>query len=74
MFVFSFFWGWLSDRMGRRSVILMIIFGNGLCCLLFGLIVNLFMVFVIRFLVGLVNGGGLIFINMYSVYVINIGL
>lgn len=65
MFAFSFFWGWLSDRMGRRPVILMTIFGNGLCCLLFGLTVNLPMALVTRFLAGLANGGGLIFTNMY---------
>lgn len=52
----SFFWGWLSDRMGRRPVILMTIFGNGLCCLLFGLTVNLPMALVTRFLAGLANG------------------
>ncbi|XP_022344919.2 uncharacterized protein LOC111137655 [Crassostrea virginica] len=52
----SFFWGWLSDRMGRRPVILMTIFGNGLFCVLFGFTINLPMALVLRFFAGLANG------------------
>ncbi|XP_062597374.1 uncharacterized protein LOC134258806 [Saccostrea cucullata] len=52
----SFFWGWLSDKMGRRPVMLMTIFGNGFFCLLFGFTSNLPMALIIRFLAGLANG------------------
>ncbi|XP_062610268.1 uncharacterized protein LOC134272049 [Saccostrea cucullata] len=52
----SFFWGWLSDKMGRRPVMLMTIFGNGFFCLLFGFTSNLHMALIIRFLAGLANG------------------
>ncbi|XP_061196699.1 uncharacterized protein LOC133204975 [Saccostrea echinata] len=52
----SFFWGWLSDRIGRKPVILMTIFGNGFFCLLFGFTTNLPMALIIRFFAGLANG------------------
>ncbi|XP_056019007.1 uncharacterized protein LOC125663922 isoform X2 [Ostrea edulis] len=52
----SFFWGWLSDRMGRKPVMLMTIFGNGFFCLLFGFTINLPMALVTRFFAGLTNG------------------
>ncbi|XP_062575321.1 uncharacterized protein LOC134237232 [Saccostrea cucullata] len=52
----SFFWGWLSDKMGRRPVMLITIFLNGFFCLMFGFTFNLPMALVTRFLAGLVNG------------------
>lgn len=44
-------------------MILMTVFGNGLCALLFGLTVNLPMALVTRFLAGLANGGCFVFIQ-----------
>jgi DHA1 family tetracycline resistance protein-like MFS transporter len=51
-FVFAPFWGWLSDRIGRRPVLLWSIFGGGLSYLLFGLAGSLPMLFVARALGG----------------------
>lgn len=52
----SFFWGWLSDRRGRRPVMLITIVLNGICSLAFGFTTNIVYAFVTRFLTGLVNG------------------
>ena len=53
---FSYFWGNMSDRLGRRPVML-----SSLCFLiitnvLFGFSVNIYMAMVLRFLGGLFNG------------------
>ncbi|KAL8594423.1 hypothetical protein ACOMHN_018131 [Nucella lapillus] len=52
----SFFWGWLADLKGRRLVLLVTIFFNGLFSFLFGFSHSLPLAMVLRFLAGLVNG------------------
>lgn len=52
-FLFSPFWGSLSDRVGRKPVLLIGIFGSGLTVLMFGLASQLWMLFVARLLSGL---------------------
>ncbi|XP_033747531.1 protein ZINC INDUCED FACILITATOR-LIKE 1-like [Pecten maximus] len=52
----SYFWGWLSDRYGRRPVMMITIFGNGFFSLVFGFTYNLPMAIISRFLTGLSNG------------------
>ncbi|KAJ8312005.1 LOW QUALITY PROTEIN: hypothetical protein KUTeg_009378 [Tegillarca granosa] len=52
----SYFWGWLSDKKGRKPVMLLTISLNGICCLIFGFTTNWSMAVVLRFLNGLVNG------------------
>lgn len=50
------FWGRLSDRIGRKKVLLGGLFGTGLSMLLFGFAKNLPMALVARALGGLLNG------------------
>lgn len=50
------FWGRLSDRVGRKKVLLGGLFGTGLSMLLFGFAQNLPMALVARALGGLLNG------------------
>ncbi|KAF2262735.1 MFS general substrate transporter [Lojkania enalia] len=50
------FWGRLSDRVGRKKVLLSGLFGTGLSMLLFGFAKNLPMALVARALGGLLNG------------------
>jgi MFS family permease len=50
------FWGRLSDRIGRKKVLLGGLFGTGLSMLLFGFATNLPMALVARALGGLLNG------------------
>jgi MFS transporter, DHA1 family, multidrug resistance protein len=52
-FLFSPFWGSLSDRVGRKPVLLIGIFGGGLTVLMFGLASQLWMLFAARLLSGL---------------------
>lgn len=52
----SVFWGRLSDRVGRKSVLLGGIFGTGLSMLLFGFAKSLPMALFARMLGGLLNG------------------
>ncbi|XP_060064583.1 uncharacterized protein LOC132544938 [Ylistrum balloti] len=52
----SYFWGWLSDRYGRRPVMMITIFGNGFFSFVFGFTYNLPMAIISRFLTGLANG------------------
>ncbi|MGE5531109.1 MAG: MFS transporter, partial [Bacteroidota bacterium] len=52
-FLFSPFWGSLSDRAGRKPVLLIGIFGGGLTVLMFGLASQLWMLFAARLLSGL---------------------
>src|SRR5512139_2816062 len=52
-FLFSPFWGSLSDRVGRKPVLLIGIFGSGLTVLMFGLASQLWMLFAARLLSGL---------------------
>ncbi|PVI04101.1 MFS general substrate transporter [Periconia macrospinosa] len=50
------FWGRLSDRIGRKKVLLGGLFGTGLSMLLFGFATNLYMALFARALGGLLNG------------------
>lgn len=55
-FLFSPFWGSLSDRIGRRPVILIGLFGGGLSYLLFAFSASLPLLFVARALAGVFGG------------------
>ncbi len=55
-FLFSPFWGSLSDRIGRRPVILISLVGGGLSYLLFAFAQSLTLLFVARALAGLFGG------------------
>lgn len=50
------FWGRVSDRVGRKKVLLGGLFGTGLSMLLFGFAQNLYMAMVARAVGGLLNG------------------
>jgi MFS family permease len=55
-FATNFYWGWLSDRIGRKPVILI---GTGLtmfCFVLFGFCTTLWQAVLVQALMGLVNG------------------
>ncbi|RKP10531.1 major facilitator superfamily domain-containing protein, partial [Thamnocephalis sphaerospora] len=49
-------WGFLSDRIGRRPVILFGLAGTTICLLLFGLSVSFAWAMTVRIMTGLVNG------------------
>ncbi len=55
-FLFAPFWGSLSDRIGRRPVLLIGLIGNTVFFTLFGLANTLFIAFSARFLAGVFNG------------------
>ena len=52
----SLFWGWLTDRSGRKIVLLITIAFNGIFAFLFGFSKNLVMAIIFRFLCGASNG------------------
>ena len=52
----SYFWGVLSDRKGRKPVLITSAICMGLSTLMFGFSVNFAMAVVSRFLVGIANG------------------
>lgn len=54
-FIFNPIWGRISDRIGRRPVMLISIFGSFLSYLIFGLSNSLFLLFVSRMLAGLMG-------------------
>ena len=54
-FFFTPFWGRLSDRIGRRPVILIGLTGYGLTFLMFGMVNNLYLLIGIRALSGMVS-------------------
>jgi len=49
------FWGWLSDRVGRRPVLLVGILGYAITMLWFGLATQLWMLFAARILAGMLS-------------------
>ncbi|MDD2421520.1 MAG: MFS transporter [Heliobacteriaceae bacterium] len=58
-FFVSPFWGRLSDRIGRRPVLLIGLSGYGITFILFGLATELWMLFIIRILSGIVSSATL---------------
>lgn len=50
------FWGWLSDKKGRRPILLLGLVGNIITMLLFGMSQNLTMAICSRLFSGLLNG------------------
>ncbi|KAJ3354201.1 hypothetical protein HDU91_005795 [Kappamyces sp. JEL0680] len=55
-FITSLFWGWASDRWGRRPILLVGLVGNSVSIVLFGLSNSLGMAIASRALNGLLNG------------------
>ena len=53
---FSYFWGWLTDKIGRRPVILISLALTIIGMASFGLSVSLTMAIITRLFVGLTNG------------------
>lgn len=52
----TFFWGWLSDRIGRRPVLLLGVMGSGVSITLFGFSNSYIFAIMMRILSGLLNG------------------
>ncbi|CAG8443190.1 1377_t:CDS:2 [Gigaspora rosea] len=55
-FCFAMFWGSLSDRVGRRPILLLGLLGNIVTCLLFGLSKSLIWAIATRAACGMLNG------------------
>jgi MFS family permease len=55
-FITSLFWGWLSDRIGRKPVLLTGLFGNSITMLVFGLSKNYYLALISRIFCGALNG------------------
>lgn len=58
-FIFAPIWGGLSDRYGRKPILLIGIFGNAIAQLLFGLSTALWMLFAARILAGMLSSATL---------------
>lgn len=58
-FIFAPIWGRLSDRIGRRPVLLIGLAGYGVTFLMFGMINNLYLLIVLRALAGMVSSATL---------------
>jgi MFS transporter, DHA1 family, multidrug resistance protein len=58
-FIFAPIWGQLSDRVGRKKILLVGVLGNALAQLLFGLSTQLWMLFAARTLAGLLSSATL---------------
>ena len=55
-FVTNYFWGWLSDRVGRKPVILLGTILTAVCFVAFGLCKTLWQAILVQSLIGVVNG------------------
>jgi MFS family permease len=55
-FLASIFWGRLSDRVGRKPILITGLAGTGISMLVFGFSQNLAMALLARFLGGVLNG------------------
>ena len=64
-FIFSPLWGMLSDKVGRRPVILVGLLGSSLSFLVFGLSTNLFVLFASRILSGIFTAATLPTVQAY---------
>lgn len=58
-FLFAPFWGSLSDRVGRKPILMVGVLGNALAQLLFGLSTQLWMLFAARALAGILSSATL---------------
>jgi multidrug resistance protein len=58
-FIFAPIWGRLSDRIGRRPVLIMGLSGYGITFIMFGLISNLYLLIILRALAGMVSSATL---------------
>ena len=63
-FLFSPFWGAISDRYGRRPVLMIGLIGNTVFFAMFGLANTLFMALFARFMAGVFNGNLAVALNM----------
>jgi MFS family permease len=52
----SIFWGWLSDKVGRKPILLTGLAGTGISMLMFGFAPNLHTALLARLMGGLLNG------------------
>ena len=68
----SYFWGWLSDKKGRRPVLLITIAGNGIFSFLFGFSTNIPLAMVLRFLSGLINGEYVYWVFFFFFFLIDL--
>ena len=58
-FIFAPIWGGVSDRIGRKPVLMLGVLGNGLSMLFFGLATRLWMLFAARSLAGMLSSATL---------------
>lgn len=63
--LFAPYWGRLSDRVGRRPIILLSLFGNAVAWLLFGLAQSLEVLFLARILAGIFSSASLPTVQAY---------
>ena len=55
-FLTGVYWGWTSDRRGRRPILLMGLFANSICMVLFGISQRYYVAVIARTISGLFNG------------------